>query len=112
VGRIIRGVLEWARARVDERAFMRLAGSVKGARDLSSREGLTVVAFDCTDHWPQLEALAARYADRNLDLADLCVIRLSELHPYHTVITTDRSDFRVYRSNKPETIPILCPPQS
>jgi hypothetical protein len=27
------------------------------------------------------------------------------------VITIDRTDFRVYRRNKRETIPILCPPE-
>ena len=74
------------------------------------REGLVDLAFDCRDHWPQLEALATRYADRNPDLADLCLIRLSELHPHHTVVTVDRDDFRVYRRNKREAIPIICPP--
>ena len=76
------------------------------------REGLAEVAFDCRDHWPQLEALSARYADRRADLADLCLIRLSELHPRHSVITVDREDFKVYRRNKREAIPIICPPVS
>lgn len=74
------------------------------------REGLVEVALDCRDHWPQLEALAQRYADRPPDLADLCVIRLSELHPRHLVLTVDREDFRVYRRNKRETIPAIFPP--
>ena len=74
------------------------------------REGLAVLAFDCRDHLPQLEALATRYADRQPDLADLCVIRMSELYPRHSVITVDREDFRVYRRNKRETIPLVCPP--
>jgi uncharacterized protein len=74
------------------------------------REGLVEVAFECRDHWPQLEALAARYADRHPDLADLCLIRMSELHPRHSILTVDREDFKVYRRNKRETIPIVCPP--
>jgi uncharacterized protein len=74
------------------------------------REGLVEVAFDCRDHWPQLETLAGRYADRKPDLADLCLIRLSELHPHHSVVTVDRDDFKVYRRNKREAIPIICPP--
>jgi hypothetical protein len=61
-------------------------------------------------HLPQLEALALRYADRQPDLADLCLIRLNELFPEHSVITVDRQDFRVYRRNKRETIPLICPP--
>jgi predicted nucleic acid-binding protein len=74
------------------------------------RDGLVEVAFDCRGHWPQLEALARRYADRNPDLADLCLIRLSELHPHHSVVTVDRDDFKVYRRNKREAIPLICPP--
>ena len=75
------------------------------------REGLVSLAFDCRDHWPQLEALAKRYADRRPDLADLCLIRMSELYPHHSVITTGREDFRVYRRHKREAIPIVCPPE-
>jgi hypothetical protein len=74
------------------------------------REGLVALAFDCREHLPQLEALALRYSDRHPDLADLCLIRMSELHPRHSVITVDRKDFRVYRRNKRETIPLVCPP--
>ena len=74
------------------------------------REGLIVLAFDCREHLPQLETLALRYADRVPDLADLCLVRMSELHPRHSVITIDRGDFRVYRRNKRESIPLICPP--
>ena len=74
------------------------------------REGLITLAFDCRDHLQQLSALAERYASRKPDLADLCLIRMSELFPRHNVVTVDRNDFRVYRRNKRETIPIVCPP--
>jgi predicted nucleic acid-binding protein len=76
------------------------------------REGLTSVAMSCDDHWTELEALAKRYADRCPDLADLCLIRLSEMNPRHPVITVDRADFAVYRRNKREVIPTICPPGS
>lgn len=75
-------------------------------------EGLITLAFDCNDHLPQLTALAKRYGDRKPDLADLCIIRMSELHPRHSVITVDRKDFRVYRRNKREVIPLICPPDA
>jgi predicted nucleic acid-binding protein len=74
------------------------------------REGLITLAFNCNEHLAQLEFLAGRYADRHPDLADLCLIRLSELFPKHSVITVDREDFRVYRRNKREAIPLICPP--
>jgi predicted nucleic acid-binding protein len=76
------------------------------------REGLLAVAFDCRDHLPQLEALAKRYADRRPDFADLCLIRMSELHPGHSVVTVDREDFRVYRRNKRDIISLICPPEA
>jgi uncharacterized protein len=74
-------------------------------------EGLVELAFDCREHLVQLTRLAERYADRKPDLADLCLVRMSELFPKHPVITVDRRDFRVYRRNKREAIPILCPPE-
>jgi hypothetical protein len=52
--------------------------------------------------------LAKRYADRKPDLADLCLIRLSELHLKHSVVTID-GDFRNYRRNKRDAIPLICP---
>ena len=75
------------------------------------RDGLITLAFDCNDHLPHLAALAERYADRHPDFADLCLIRLSELNPRHSVITTDQEDFHVYRRNKREVIPLICPPE-
>ena len=75
-------------------------------------ERLVSIAFACEDHLPQLATLAKRYADRNPDLADLCLIRMSELFPRHSVITVDRADFRVFRRNKRETIPLICPPDA
>jgi hypothetical protein len=58
----------------------------------------------------RLVELALRYADRKPDLADLCVIRLSELHPRHPDITTDPGDFRIYRRGRREAIPLVHPP--
>ncbi len=39
-----------------------------------------------------------------------CLIRLSEMHPRHPVITTDLRDFRVYRRGRRGTIPPIYPP--
>jgi hypothetical protein len=74
------------------------------------RDGLIALAFDCQDHLPQLTALASRYGDRQPDLSDLCLIRMSELYPRHSVITVDSDDFRIYRRNKREAIPLIFPP--
>lgn len=71
--------------------------------------GLVRLAFDIEGHRPELASLAKRYADRAPDLADLCLIRMSELNPKHPVITVD-SDFLVYRRNGREIIPVIMPP--
>ena len=72
-------------------------------------EGMLRPAFDVSANLPQLAALAARYENQKPDLADLCLIRMSELYPDHVVLTLEEADFRVYRRNKREVIPILCP---
>jgi uncharacterized protein len=74
------------------------------------RDGLIRPAFVTAEHISRLKDLAARYADRSPDFADLCLIRLSELHPRHPVITTDTGDFRIYRRGRRETIPLIHPP--
>jgi hypothetical protein len=71
-------------------------------------QGLIKLAFDADEHLPHLNQLASRYADRSPDFADLCLVRMSELYPKHSVITLD-GDFRVYRRNKRDVIPLICP---
>ncbi|HEY7856581.1 MAG TPA: PIN domain-containing protein [Terriglobales bacterium] len=73
-------------------------------------ESLTL-DFELVNEWPRLLTLAGKYADQKPDLADLCLIRMSELHPEHKVLTTDRVDFTVYRRNGRETIPLVLPPR-
>jgi uncharacterized protein len=75
------------------------------------QSGLMRPALVLGEHVSRLAELAARYADRKPDLADLCLIRLSELHPRYPVITTNLSDFRVYRRGRRETIPLVHPPE-
>jgi len=72
-------------------------------------EGLVQPALVLSEHADRLTELALRYADRKADLADLCLIRLSEMYPKHSVITTDINDFRVYRRGRRETIPLIHP---
>jgi predicted nucleic acid-binding protein len=71
---------------------------------------LILLAFDCKEHLSHLLDLAKRYNDRQPDLADICLIRMSELYPRYPIITIDRQDFRIYRRNKRDVIPLICPP--
>jgi uncharacterized protein len=75
------------------------------------RAGMLKVAFDAQRELDRLLELAQSYADRRPDLADLCLIRMSELHPQHLILTLD-SDFRVYRRNKRDAIPLLYPAET
>jgi uncharacterized protein len=74
-------------------------------------DGLLRLSFDYSKDIPQLRNLTRRYSDQNPDLADLCIIRMSELYPRHSILTVNEADFRVYRRNKRETIPLICPPR-
>ena len=71
--------------------------------------GLVTLNFSLAEHTMRIAELATRYRDRKPDLADLCLIRMSELYPKHPVITTDLADFRVYRRNRREVIPLIHP---
>ena len=76
------------------------------------REGFLKAAFDLSRNIEEVAALAERYQDRTPDLADLCLIRMSELYENLPVLTVDESDFRVYRRNRRDVIPIVCPPRT
>lgn len=55
--------------------------------------------------------LAVKYSDRPMDLADACLVRMSELTTRCRIWTVDRSDFSIYRRNSRQPIPCEFPPQ-
>ena len=68
--------------------------------------------FDLQEHSAAVLRLLKKYQDRGMDLADACIVRMSELHRTCRVLTVDRTDFTIYRRNGRDTIPILCPPDA
>src|ERR1039458_2106749 len=54
----------------------------------------------------RLLELLQKYQDQQMDFADACLVRMSELERDAVVFTIDRSDFRVYRRNGNE--PMAC----
>ena len=76
---------------------------------LMVESGLVRIAINPEREWPELLRLAEQFDDQSPDLADLCVIRLSEIYPMHKVLTVDESDFRIYRRNSREQIPRSLP---
>jgi predicted nucleic acid-binding protein len=75
------------------------------------QDGLLKIGFDLAKNFEEVRELAYRYRDRAPDLADLCLVRMSELYSNLPILTVDESDFRVYRRNKREVIPMVCPPR-
>jgi predicted nucleic acid-binding protein len=71
-------------------------------------DGWIEIAFDLQLHHAAVHALLARYSSVPMSLADACLVRMSELHTDCRVFTLD-SDFRIYRRNKRQTIPLICP---
>lgn len=109
IGRGISEPLLTCEAVLAETAFQ--VGSVGPVLGLV-RERFLRIAFDLPRNLEEVMALAERYRDRTPDLADLCLIRMSELYEDLSVLTVDERDFRVYRRNRRDVIPIVCPPRA
>src|ERR1041385_4772720 len=59
--------------------------------------GDLVLNFDLGAEMTSVFALTAKYADHPMDLADACVVRMTELYARCKVWTVDRDDFASYR---------------
>ena len=57
------------------------------------------IAFTLGDNGSEALALAKKYRDQGMDLADACVIRMSELLENSVVYTVDRKDFSCHRAD-------------
>ncbi len=66
------------------------------------------IALKIEDEASALGRLLARYAGV-MDLADACVVRMSELTQNCQVLTTDRRGFSSYRRNGRDAIPLVMP---
>jgi predicted nucleic acid-binding protein len=65
--------------------------------------------FDLAEQTAGVLSLLKKYADREMDLADACIVRMTELTRDSQVITLDRADFAVYRRNGRDLIPVITP---
>jgi predicted nucleic acid-binding protein len=68
-----------------------------------------ILNFDLSEQTAGVLLLLKKYADQEMDLADACIVRMTELMRDCRVITLDRTDFAVYRRNGREIIPIIAP---
>jgi predicted nucleic acid-binding protein len=53
--------------------------------------------------------LLHKYRDRQMDLADACLVRMTELNARSKIWTVDRADFSVYRRHGRQVVPCVFP---
>jgi predicted nucleic acid-binding protein len=73
--------------------------------------GAIRIDLDLGAQWSAVCALLDRYGPR-MDLADACVVRMTELDRRSQVLTLERRDFEVYRRNGRDAIPFIAPPRA
>lgn len=71
--------------------------------------GLVVPSFRLEQESASVRALMSRYHNVTMDLADACLVRLSELHPDCLLMTVDAEFRDVYRRRGRQAIPTLLP---
>jgi predicted nucleic acid-binding protein len=72
------------------------------------QNGALSVAFRIDEHVDLLRKLLQKYRDTPMSLADACIVRMSELHDRHAVLTLD-SDFLIYRKHGRTALPLIQP---
>jgi len=83
-------------------------GTPEPVLDMLRLEDLEI-AFELADNLAEVIALVKKYRDRKMDLADACVVRMSELIDGSLVYTVDKTDFSVYRRHSRQAIPCVFP---
>jgi predicted nucleic acid-binding protein len=73
------------------------------------QRGDLILDFRVSGEHERLIELLDTYRDRRIDLADACLIRMSELHKRSRIWTVDQTDFAVYRRNGHKPIPCVFP---
>ncbi|HEY2342029.1 MAG TPA: type II toxin-antitoxin system VapC family toxin [Chthoniobacteraceae bacterium] len=68
--------------------------------------GIVAVHYSFPDEVAETLRLIRRYGDTPMSFADACLVRMAEKSDQAVVFTTD-SDFRMYRRNGRQTIPLI-----
>lgn len=70
--------------------------------------GVVVVRYSFAEEIAETIRLIRRYNDTPMSFADACLVRMAEKSDQSIVFTTD-SDFRTYRKNGRQVIPLIIP---
>jgi predicted nucleic acid-binding protein len=91
-------------------SFFLLDGAVGGKEALCGLLERSIIAIDFsfTDQLAETLRLLRRYDDAPMSFADACLVRMAEQIQGAVVFTTD-SDFRTYRKNGRQIIPLIMP---
>jgi predicted nucleic acid-binding protein len=71
------------------------------------KDGDLVVDFALQEEIEHVHRLLAQYP--RMDLADACLVRMSEITPDCQIFTIDRHDFSVYRRFRNKPVPAIFP---
>lgn len=72
-------------------------------------DGLIACPWSLADHGNRVRELVNKYADQPMDLADACLVAMSEQWWDCKVLTVDTADFAIYRRRGRYAIPTLTP---
>jgi predicted nucleic acid-binding protein len=67
------------------------------------------VPFSLEAHAGPVAHLLQKYNDQGMQLADACLVRMSELKRECRVFTLDKQEFQVYRRFERQVIPLVAP---
>ena len=85
-----------------------LVGDARLGMKLVAR-GDVLLEFSLGEHTEPVLELLEKYHDKRMDLADACIVRMTEITDACRVWTVDETDFRVYRRHGRQTIPCEFP---
>lgn len=74
--------------------------------------GAVTIGFAAKPSAERLSRLMKKYADQPMDLADACLVVMTEQTSDSVIVTLDASDFSVYRRHEREVIPYIAPRRS
>lgn len=80
----------------------------KDALSALLERGIVVIGFSVAAQLAETLRLIRRYNDTPMSFADACLVRMAEQTDDAVVFTTD-GDFRIYRKNSRQTIPLIMP---
>jgi uncharacterized protein len=70
--------------------------------------GIVISTFHLADEMPEIARLMRKYRTVPMSLADACLVRMAEIWEGARVFTMD-ADFRIYRKNGRQIIPLMAP---